>query len=201
MDSSPQSDPLISPTGITIRVVIGDLQEALNKPAGHYRWARACKRQFVTFRHITIIGILASIRARIPDARYVCTMYARITKRPTDGRVLGDTECLVTIGDLQDFIYIVKGIYIPITIQVQPKVLCIHPKNPTPSNERLYFARNEFNTYNPLLSHPEHDLCPIQFGKSKPRVWPRSDHGFDHKKAEVRKRTNRIKKLLQKLKS
>ena len=132
IDISAQSDPLISPTGFTIRVVIVDPQEALDKRAGHYRWATACKRQFVTLKHITITEILASIKARIPDGRYVRALYGAITKPPTDGSVPEDTERLVTDGDLQGFISMVEGMYIPITIQAQLKVRWDHPKNLTP---------------------------------------------------------------------
>ena len=49
-----QSDLLISPIDVTIQVVIVDHEVAVDKPTGHYYWATACKRQLVTFKHITI---------------------------------------------------------------------------------------------------------------------------------------------------
>ena len=201
MDISAKSDPLISPTGITIRMVLVEPQEALDEPAGPYHWAIACQKQLVTLKYITITEILASIKAQIPDSEYDRTLCSTITKSCINGSVSQDTERLVTDSELQGFISMFEGMYIPITIQAQLKAQWDYPKNPTPPDEQPYFAPNDFDTYNPVVSDSANDLYLIQYGKTKPRAWPRSDHVFEYEKAKVWKRTNRIKKHLQQVKS
>jgi len=40
----------------------------------------------------------------------------------------------------------------------------------------------------------------MKFGKRKAKAWPRSDHGFEHEKAKVRKHIKRMQKHMKELK-
>jgi len=52
-------------------------------------------------------------------------------------------------------------------------------------------------TYDPVVSDSENELYLMKFGKRKVKVWPRTDHGFEHLKAKIRKRITRLRKHLQ----
>jgi len=73
-----------------------------------------------------------------------------------------------------------------------------------PPDERPYFtaahwaAREE--PYDPPAPDSENDLYVMKFGKRKAKAWPRSNHGFEHEKAKVRKRLRRMKEHMKELK-
>jgi len=50
------------------------------------------------------------------------------------------------------------------------------------------------------VSDSENDLYIMKFGKEKAKAWPRSDHGFEHKKAKIRKCLRRMKDHMAELK-
>jgi hypothetical protein len=54
----------------------------------------------------------------------------------------------------------------------------------------------EEEPHDPVTSDSDNELYLIEFGRKKPRGWPRSDHGFEHEAAKTRKRIRRLKKHL-----
>jgi len=73
-----------------------------------------------------------------------------------------------------------------------------------PPDERPYFRAADWaareDPYNPLPSECENDLYIVKFGKRKAKAWPRSNDGFEHEKAKVRKRIRRMQKHMKELK-
>ena len=61
-----------------------------------------------------------------------------------------------------------------------------------PPDEREYFCKDQFDlvdeTYDSVVSDSENELYLMKFGKHKMKAWPRTNHGFEHSKAKIRKR-------------
>jgi len=74
------------------------------------------------------------------------------------------------------------------------------PETPPP-DERVYFHKDQFElvdeTYDPVVSDSENELCLMKFGKRKAKAWPRTDHGFEHSKTKIRKTITRLRRHLQ----
>jgi len=70
-----------------------------------------------------------------------------------------------------------------------------------PPDEREYFCKDQFDlvdeTYDSVVSDSENELYLMKFGKRKAKAWPRTDHGFEHSKAKIRKKITRLRKHLQ----
>jgi len=160
-------------------------------------------------KDIAVVVIINGIRARIPEGRHIRAFYGAVSKPPADGTDPDDIERIVSDEDLTNFVMVAKGVYKPLMVQLQ--LACQDPpvNNPNdsetpPPDERVYFSKNQFDiedtTYDPAVSDSENELYLIKFGKRKAKAWPSSDHGFEHQKAKMRKRMNRMRKQFVELK-
>jgi hypothetical protein len=199
-DKEGGSQPIVTKS-VIVRVVIvdPDNETDVSGDAG-YCWATAKVRQFVALKDIAVVEIFNGIRARIPEERHIRAIYGAVSKPPLDGTDPDDIERIVSDEDLTNFVMVAKGVYKPLMVQLQlasqvPKE--DDPETPPP-DEREYFNENHFDiedtTYDPAVSDSEDELYLMKFGKRKAKAWPRSDHGFEHKKAKMRKRMNRMRK-------
>jgi len=68
---------------VIVRVVIIDPDNPTDVTNdGGYYWATAKVRQFVALKKIIVAEVLNGISTRIPEGRYIRTMYGALTKPP-----------------------------------------------------------------------------------------------------------------------
>ena len=124
-------------------------------------------------------------------------VYGAVAKPPADGDEPDDTERITSDEDLRNFLEVTRGVYKPITFQLQLNRINSDSETPSPDGRR-YFTQDEFPTtipeepYDPVTSDSDNELYLINFGKKIAKAWPRSDHGYDHEKAKCRRRINRL---------
>jgi len=195
----------IATKAVIVRVVVIDPDNATDVTKdGGYCWATAKVRQFVALKKITLAEVLNGISTRIPEGRHIRAIYGALTKPPAHGTDPEDIERITSDDDLTNFVMLAKRVYAPIMIQAQ-----LAPSNPDdksdletpPPDEREYFRKDQFDlvdeTYDPVVSDSENELYLMKFGKRKAKAWPRTDHGFEHSKAKIRKRITQMRKHLQ----
>jgi len=147
-------------------------------------------------KDIAVVEIINGIRARIPEGRHIRAIYGAVSKPPADGTDPDDIERIVSDEDLNNFVMVAKVVYKPLMVQLQLQCQDPPANNPEtpPPDERVYFGKNQFDiedtTYYPAVSDSENELYLMKFGKRKAKAWARSDHGFEHQKAKMRKRMN-----------
>ena len=132
-------------------------------------------------------------------------VYGAVAKPPADGDEPDDTEGITFDEDLRNFLEVTWGVYKPITFQLQLNRADSHSETPPPEGRR-YFTKDEFpatipeEAYDPVTSDSHNELYLINFGKTKAKAWPRSDHRYEHKKAKCRRWINRLTIHLRELK-
>jgi hypothetical protein len=139
-----------------------------------------------------IMELTDAVRERIVS-RYVRAIYGALTKPPSNGAVPKDVERIVTDLDLANFITLMKDVYKPIMLLIE--VNRSGDVDSPPPDDRRYFGNEDFGPseeYDPVISDSQDELYLINSGKRKPKSWPRTDHGFEHEKARVRKRIGRL---------
>jgi len=169
-----------------------------------YYWAIAKVRQFVALKKTRVAEIMNSISNRILEGRYISAMYKALTEPPADSTEPEDIERLISGDDLTNFVMLAKGVYTQVIIQVRLVPSKLHnesnPETPSP-DERVCFCKDQFNlvyeTYDPVVSNSENELCLMKFGKCKGKVWLRTDPGFAYSRAKIWKRITRLQKQLQ----
>lgn len=200
------AEPPMPPPSDVVRVVIvepdvpGDVVNAGNHI---YKWANANRSQLVKLEKHTLQEIYKTIADRIPNDKYIRAIFGACDKPPANGNPPIDIERMCTDDDLANFIQLMRDTYKPITFQV---VLVREggPDDQTPHpDDRDYFPHDRFEVeeepHDPVTSDSDNELYLMQFGRKKPRGWPRSDHGFEHEAAKTRKRIRRLKKHLSTL--
>jgi len=104
--------------------------------------------------------------------------------------------------DLTNFLTAANGVYRPIMLQVE--LIRTRGAQTLPPDERPHFTAAHWaareDPYDPLASDSENDLYMMKLGKRKAKAWPRSDHGFEHEKAKVRKHIRRMQEYIKELK-
>ena len=152
-------------------------------------------KQIVVLKGITVAAVINSIGSRIPDGRHMGAVYGAGAKPPADGDEPDDTERIKSDEDLRNLLEVTRGVYKPITFQLQLNRTNCDSETPSPDGRR-YFTQDEFPTtipeepYDPVTSDSDNELYLINFGKKKAKAWPRSDHGYEHEKAKCRRQIN-----------
>ena len=186
---------------VTIRVLIVEPDEAddAGTQQGGYKWANAKRKQLITLEKQTLADIAVAITDRIPDGKHIRAIFGSCEKPPVDGSQPKDIERLCSDDDLTNFLRVVRSVYNPPTLQV----VLVREGGPDiqspPPDDRDYFEHDKFEQeppHDPVTSDSENELYLIKFGKKKPISWPRTDHGFEHSKAKVRKRIRYLKAQL-----
>ena len=168
--------------------------------------ATACIKQLVPLENLTVEEIVSGIGPKIPNGKYIRTMYGAIAKPPPNGGVLGDMERITSDADLGNFIVVTSGAYKPIMVQVQIITAGEEGQQTPPPDDRPYFGKDTFDTksgrddYDPAVSDSENKVYLIKFGQRKATVWPKCDHGFAHQKARCGIRLIRMRNHLEEAK-
>ena len=208
-NDDPDQPPVADATPITtIRVVVVEPDnpaDVIDGPLGKYKWATAGRKQLVKLKDRTLKEIYAGIKDRIPDDKHIRAIFGACVKPPVDGNGPDDVERLCTDDDLDGYLRVVRGTYKPPMIQV----VLVREGGPDgqspPPDDRNYFVYDHFGfddaAHDPVTSDSDNELYLIQFGKKKPKSWPRTDHGFESEKAKTRKRIRRLKVHLDELKA
>ena len=116
-----------------------------------------------------------------------------------------DVERICSDTDLENFLDLTKGAYNPITLQViLERNGAPPPGQSPPPDPHPYFLEDHFPVsdvpHDPVTSDSDNELYLVQFGKKKPKSWPRADHGFEHEKSKVQKRIRRLQSYLAEVK-
>jgi len=170
--------------------------------AAEYVWATARRKQFVTLKNVAIVEVIKGIKDWIPAGKHVWAIYSAITKPNADGSEPDDRTRIISDEDLPNFLTAANGVYRPIMLQVE--LVRAGGAQTPPPDERPYFTAADWaareDSYDPPPSDSENDLYIMKFGKRKAKVWPRSDHGFEHEKAKVRRHIRCMQKHMKELK-
>ena len=73
----------------------------------------------MVLKGITVRAVINSIGSRIPGGRHIRAVYGAVPKPPADGDEPDDTERITSDDDLKDFLKVIRGVYKPITFQLQ----------------------------------------------------------------------------------
>jgi hypothetical protein len=193
-------------TVVTVRVVIVEPDRSDDEVEfGKLRWATASRKQLVALEKRTLKEIHEAIAERIPEGKHIRAIFGACEKPPADGKEPSDVERICSNQDLENFLRVAQGVYKPIVLQI---VLVrsggVDEQSPPP-DDRGYFAYDHFDLddspYDPIPSDSENEVYLINFGKKKPKSWPRSDEGYEKTKAKTRKRICRLQSHLKEIKS
>ncbi|KAF8416220.1 hypothetical protein EV426DRAFT_703735 [Tirmania nivea] len=165
---------------------------------------RETETRDVGLKNVTIIEIVDAIKTRIPNGKYVRVIWGAVSKPPEDRGKPEDVEFITLDEDLINFLEVAKGMYKLTMLQVEVSKDG-GPRDQTPRlDNRGYFPVDKFDlsddTYDPVVSNLENELYLMKFGKHKGKVWPRSDHGWEHERAKIWKRIARLMKYKKELK-
>ena len=175
-DSDEYAAPLrlMNNPGEPVRVVLVDPDKDtdLQGNTGQFKWATASTKQIVVLNGITVAAVINSIESRIPNGRHVRAVYGAVAKPPADRKEPDDTEQITSDEDLRNFLEVTRGVYKPITFQLQLNKTGSHSETPSPDG-RQYFTKDEFpvtipeEPYNPVTSDSDNELYLINFGRKK----------------------------------
>jgi len=186
---------------VRVAIVNSNVAEDTNV-ASEYVWATARRKQFVALKNVTIMEVIKGIKDRILAGKHVRAIYGAITKPNADGSEPANLIWIISDADLTNFLTTTNGVYRPIMLQIE--LVRAGGAQPPPPDKWPYFTVANWATKedpnDPLLSDSENNLYIMKFGKHKAKAWPRSDHGFEHKKAKIRKGIRHMQKHMKELK-